>query len=286
MKIHNVEEHLGCYCYDKSDRPMIEVRKIRNMETGEFVISRNEIVFIMEGKLSFSLSSNLEGEFDKGHIVFLPSAEKLHYKALSKSSLLIFRMNESIFLCHSFSLERLYSIMKKVEKPTTLIPLEMNVQLQYFVQELAATLGDGLKCRVYLQSRINALLITMRAYYSPEQLCRFFYPVLSPNTLFSEQVRINFLKHHTVNDLANAMNMTPQQFTRRFNSIFGQPPHEWIQQEKARSIYSEICKSNKSFKEIADQYGFSTQTYFNRFCQTAFAMNPGEIRKIKSSGWQ
>ena len=278
MKIHNVEEHLGCYCYDKGDKPMIEVRKIRNMETGEFIISRNEIVFVMEGKLSFSLSGNPEGEFNKGQIVFLPAPNRLNYKALTKSLLLIFRMNESIFLCHSFGLERLYNIMKEVEKPETLVPLEMHVHLQHFAQELAATLGDGLKCRVYLQARTNALLILMRTYYPSKQLCQFFYPILSPDTLFSEQVRMKFLKHHTVNDLADLLNMTPQQFTRRFNSVFGQAPHKWIKQEKAQSLYSEICKSNKTFKEIANQYGFSSQTYFNRFCQTEYAMSPGEIR--------
>ena len=279
MKIYNVDEHLECSCYDKSEKPMIEIRKIRNLSAGEYLISRNEIVFIMEGKLTLSLRSNWEDEFYKGQIIFLPAGDKLHYKALMKSWLLILRMEESLLLCPSFGLERLYNIMQAVEKPETLVPLEVNAHLQHLAQELVDTLKDGLKCRVYLRNRISGLLILLRAYYSPELLCRFFYPILSPDTLFSGQVRIHYLKCQTVNELASAMNMAPQQFARRFNSVFGQTPHEWMQQERARSIYAEICKGNKTLKEIANRYGFSGQAYFNRFCQTAFAMSPEEIRK-------
>jgi len=281
MKIYNIEEHLNCYCYDQDEKPMVELRKIKNMARGEVLFSQNEIALIMEGRLTLSLSDNPEKEFHKGQMVFLPATERLHYRALEKSRLLSLRMEERTFPCHIFSLERLYDMMDEVEKPESLSSLEMNARLLHFAQEMNDTVGDGLKCRMYLQTRISAFLILIRSYYPSEQLCRFFYSILSPNTLFSEQVRINYLKYRTINDLAGSMNMTPQQFTRRFTSVFGRTPHDWMQQEKARLIYGEICKSNKSFKEIANQYGFSAQTYFNRFCQTAFAMSPTEIRNKK-----
>jgi len=279
MKIYNIEEHLSCYCYDKDEKPMVEIRKVKNMAMGEILFSCNEIVFVLEGRLRLSLRNNPDGELRSGQIVFLPAGDKLHYKALTRCRLLIFRLEDSIHLCHTFGLERLNSIINEVDKPETLVPLEMNDRLQHFAQGMIDTMGDGLRCRIYLQARINSLLIMLRAYYPVEQLCLFFAPILSPDTLFSEQVRSNYLKYRTVNDLAMAMNMTPQQFTRRFNNVFGQPPYEWMQQEKARLIHGEICRSNKPFKEIANRYGFTVQANFNRFCQTAFAMSPGEIRK-------
>jgi len=73
--------------------------------------------------------------------------------------------------------------------------------------------------------------------------------------------------------------MTPQQFTRRFNTIFGQTPYEWMQKEKAKLIYGEICCTNKSLKEIADEYGFTDKANFNRFCKTFYERTPGDIRK-------
>ena len=280
MKIYNQEEHLACYCYDNSEKPMIEVKKIKKTAKGEIAFSCNEIVFIMEGQIHFSLrNSQLEGEFYTGQILFMPAGGKLQYKTLARSNLLIFRLEDSLNLCYNFSLERLHNLITEKGKSEGLVPLAINIRLQHFAHGITEMLGDGVKCRVFLQSSITTLLIMIRVYYSPEELCRFFSPILSSDTLFSEQVRMNHLKYRTVNDLATAMNMTSQQFTRRFNSVFGQSPHEWMQQEKSRLIYGEICNSNMPFKEIANRYGFTVQANFNRFCQLMFSMSPGDIRK-------
>ena len=279
MKIHNLKEHHDCYCSDKSEKPMIEVKTIRNLTSGEVVFSCNEIVFLMEGRLMLTLRNNPGGELLKGQIAFFPAGDKLLYKALAKSRILIIRLEEEMQLCNSFSLERLYSQMKEVEEPELLAPLETNIRLQHFVQGITDILADGMKCRIYFQTVITNLLIMLRVYYSPEQLCRFFYSILSPDTFFSEQVRLHYRQCRTVNDLALAMNMTTQQLTRRFNAVFGQPPYEWMQHEKSRLIYADICKSNKSFKDIAKRHGFTAQANFNRFCQSIFSMSPGEIRK-------
>jgi AraC-like DNA-binding protein len=108
--------------------------------------------------------------------------------------------------------------------------------------------------------------------------------VLNSDIAFAEFIRINHLKYPTVNDLAQAMNMTAQQFSKRFNHVFGQAPYKWMQLEKARLIYGEICRNNKSFKEIATSYGFNIPANFNRFCKTSFGVSPGEIRKKRLIG--
>ena len=281
MEIYNIEEHLNCYCCDKSEKPMVEIQAIRLAEAGETLLSCNQLVFVLAGQLLVTLRDNPGGMLRKGQMVFLPAGDRLNYKALTKSRLLILRLDENIRLCYAFSLEQLYGSISLVEKPKTLVPLEVNDRLLHFVGGIVDMLDDGLRCRVYFQARISSLLTMIRSYYSSKQLCLFFYSVLSPNTFFSEQVRENYLKYRTINDLAAAMNMTPPQFTRRFINIFGQAPYEWVQQEKARLIYEEICNGNKPLKEIAERYGFTVQANFNRFCQTAYATSPGKIRKRK-----
>ena len=106
--------------------------------------------------------------------------------------------------------------------------------------------------------------------------------MLSPDSTFSEFVRTNHIRYKTVHELATAMNITAQQFTRRFTTIFGQAPYEWMQQQKAQVIYGEILHGNKPLKEIAADYGFTDQANFNRFCRTFFETTPGRIRKNKS----
>ena len=279
MKIYNAEEHLSCYCYEGGVDPLIEVRKIKRMETGKLSLSHNEIVLIVSGKIRLNIYDNMGVELGKGQFVFLQVGCNLSYKTVAKGQLVIFRLEDSIHLCHSYSLERLYSKLKRIEKQEILTVLEFNFRIWHFAKGLVDTLEDGLKCRFYLQAKITELLILIRLYYPEEQLGRFFYFMLSSDTAFSESVRMSYMQYPTVSKLAEAMNMTSQQFTRRFNNVFGQAPYGWMQREKARLIYGEICRSDKPIKEIASKYGFLIPANFNRFCKTSFGMNPGEIRK-------
>jgi AraC-like DNA-binding protein len=282
MEIYNVEEHLSCYCYEGGDNPLIEVRKIKRMETGETLLSRNEIVLVISGKIRINIIDNLSGELSKGQFVFLPSGFNVFFKAIAKSQIMIFRLDESIHLCYSYSLEQLYNRVKNIEKPQTLSILEFNIRIWDFANNLVNTWEDGLRCRLYLLAKINELLLLMRAYYPEEQLGQFFYFILSSDTAFSEFVRMSYLQYPTVNKLAEALNMSSQQFTRRFNNVFGQAPYGWMQREKARLIYGEICRSDKPIKEIAAKFGFLVPANFNRFCKMAFGMNPGAIRKKRT----
>ena len=279
MEICNIEEHLACYCYDSMEKPLIEVIKYNNMDVSVLSLSCCEIVFVLKGKISVFHKNNMSVDIGNGHIVLLTANNTIQYKALSKSMLLIFRMNEDIQLCHTYSLDRLNKMIKTTKKPDIYATLQINSYLSNFANALLNTWEDGLKCRYYFQAKISELLIMLRAYYPEELLFHFFYYYFTPEAKFAEFIHTNHRKYTSVNELANAMKMTPQQFSRRFYSVFGEAPYGWMQREKANLIYGDICRSNKPFKEIADEYGFNIQPNFNRFCKSAFGMNPGEIRK-------
>ena len=280
MEIYNQEEHRACYCHNDSE-PIVEVKKLENGEIGELTLITNEIVLIVEGSIKVSLRDNPNGEFHKGQFIFFPAGDKLSYKTAEGSVLIVFRLHENIDLCYSYGLERLYDKINKniAEKPETLIPLTINSRLKYFANGLMDACDDGVKCRVYYKAKITELFILLRTYYTSEQLCLFFFPILNPACAFSGYVRMHWLEYGNVSKLAKAMNMTLQQFNKKFNGVFGQTPYKWMQQEKARLIYSEICQSDKPLKEIAWDYNFSAYTHFSRFCKEAFGINPGEIRK-------
>jgi AraC-like DNA-binding protein len=282
MDIQNVEEHLSCHCYEGGENPLIEVRKIKRMETGETLLSCNEIIFVLSGKIRINMLYNQNGELNKGQFVFLPSGYNAFYKAINKSQIIIFRLDESIRLCYTYSLEHLYNRVKNDDKPENFSMLDSNVRMWHFINALVDTWEDGLRCRLYLQVKVSELLLLMRVYYSEEQLGQFFYFILRSDTAFAEFVRISYLQYPTVIKLAKAMNMTPQQFTKRFINVFGQAPYGWMLREKARLIYGELCQSDKPIQEIAAQFGFPIPANFTRFCKAAFGMSPGEIRKKRS----
>jgi AraC-like DNA-binding protein len=282
MKIYNVEEHLSCYCYSNEDKPLFEVRKNKQIETEELSLLFNEIVFVLKGTLYLKINNKISVNVSAGRLIFLPANYKIRIKTTSGSILLIMRIMDDLQLCHTFNLNRLKNNIVKIDKPDTFESMEINTHLKHFAKGMVDTCNDGLKCQFYFKAKITEALIMLRAYYSEKQLLQFLYYYFSPDTAFAEFIRTNHLSYLTVNEFANALNMTPQQFSRRFNIVFGETPYGWMLREKAQLIYGEICRSNRSLKEIAEEYGFIIQPNFNRFCKKTFGMSPREIRKARS----
>ena len=281
MEIYNKEEHKSCYCFENEDNSLVKLLEIEHGESKSIRLRTNEIVFMMEGSILFALCGQADGTLNKGQFIFLPVGEQFCYRADTLSTVLILRLTDHFQMCPHFSLKQLYYRIKEQEKPENPFPLEINTRLHHFAQGLIETYQDGLKCKLYFRHEISKLLIMLPVYYPKEALYRFFYPMINPDTTFWEYVRTNHLKHRTVNEFADAMNMTAQQFTRRFNNVFGQSPYEWMQQQRARLVFGEICQSNKPLKEIAADFGFTDQSNFNRFCRTFFDTTPGKMRKNK-----
>jgi len=279
MEPYNVIKHISCFCYDGKEKPQVEVVKFESMETTERSLSNNKIVFVLKGSLIFFLRDNPSGELHKGEFTFIPAGDQMQCKATARSTLLILHLLDNIYMCHGISIEQLYYRMNEMEKPDKLAALQTDIRLSHFAQGMVDSWEDGLRCKIFFQAGITKLLAMLPVYYSKEELCRFFYPILSPNTAFSEYVRKNWLRYHTVNELARKLNMSPQQFSRQFYNVFKQNPLEWIRKEKARLIYEEIRKSDKPLKEIASDYHFTNQANFNRFCKDFYEVTPGEIRK-------
>ena len=281
MKIYDAEEHQNCFCYDRKEKPLVELLSIEQNDSIDFTLNTNEIVLVLSGKLLCNSRDNPGGEITKKDLVFLPVGDKIQCTALKKSEILLFRLMDSANLCYNFSLTRLFNETTTKEQPKSISPLKANIRLWYFAKGLIDVWEDGLRCRNFLKMEISKLLTMLPIYYSKHELYMFYYPALSPDVTFSEYVRVNHLKYRTIIDLAASLNLTSQQFTRRFKVIFGQAPHEWMQRERARLIYGEICQTNKPLKEIATEYGFTDQANFYRFCKAFYTITPREVRLSK-----
>ena len=92
-------------------------------------------------------------------------------------------------------------------------------------------------------------------------------------------MRKNALKYKTITELAESMNYTISGFEKKFKKAFKTTPHLWIKQKKADKIYYDLTMTDICLKEIIDNYGFKSDSYFNDFCKTNFGESPGRIRK-------
>ena len=280
MGIYNEEKHQVCFCYGAGKDALIEMLELPCGTIQEnHCLSSHEIVFLVEGRLSYKVCEYNPAELTEGNLIFIPIGRTISYKTETDCLLFIIRQANGLRLCHTFSIEQLYKSEENHVLGEKITSLETNPRLNYYLNGLRDIYTDGMLCRYFFEAKITELFVLLRAYYSNEQLYRLFLPILSPDTEFSEFVRGNYAKYKTINDMAAAMCLTPVQFASRFRKIFLQSPRKWMQQEKAKQIFVEICDSSRPLKQISDDYGFAVQAHLNRFCRKTFGMAPREMRE-------
>ena len=279
MNIYNLKEHQECFCYGTGKNALIEIKEIPCGTEEVFTLLYHEVVFMMEGELQYVIRDHHPVELVKGHFIFVPIGRTLNYTAKTNCLIFILRQSTNIRLCHSFSIEKLYNGMATGNLSGRMTPLEINSRLYHYIDGLKDTCEDGIMCRYFFETKIIEFFVLLRTYYSDEQLYGLFLPVLSPDTEFSEFVHKNHHKYKTIREMAKAMNFTTGQFTDRFRRVFSLSPREWMQQEKTKRVFTDICDTNKVLKQIAAEHGFAVQAHLIRFCRQKFDMTPGEMRK-------
>lgn len=283
--ITDVHEHIACVNYesdstDSNKKPIIEISELLKGKIREEILSESNIVLIMKGKFSISYEKHINETIKEGKMLLLPSNSKYIARAEEDASALIFRLRDKVDLCDRMGLEQLYNKYKTPDQNFNL--LDIKEEVAYFMNGLKKCVSDGLKCRYYLEMKIKELFFLMRAYYTKEELARFFYPMLSNDMSFSEFVYNNYNKVKTVQDLAALSNYSHSGFIKRFKKSFGVPAYQWMKQQKASRILHEINCTDKTLKEICEDHDFSSLSQFNDFCKSNFGYPPSYIRKNRT----
>ena len=285
MEIMYKGEHTNCSNYDHSEKPLIEVVKIAKGERNKSAVINNEIVFIIVGRVRYCFQNLPTHEAVKGQIIFRPASEHYSYDALADSTVVIFRLPNHIQLCRNFSIEKLYGIkaivpgaMPEREK-NRIGTLEINSRIWYFLDGLIDCIADGLKCRCWFELKITEFFTYLRAYYTKEEVHDFFLMILSGNTAFSEYVRLNWHRFASVNEMANALNMNRNKFSKQFAKVFDTSPYRWMSEGRAKKVHDEITYTSKSFKQISLDNKFRSEAQFTRFVKEKYHKTPTELRK-------
>lgn len=78
--------------------------------------------------------------------------------------------------------------------------------------------------------------------------------------------------------LAKAVGITRQHFTRRFRADFGCTPRAWHQRQLARRAVERLLVDDAPLDELAEELGFSDAFAFSRFVQRTTGMRPSAWR--------
>jgi AraC-like DNA-binding protein len=275
--LHNPEIQ-DCFCQKDDGGPVVLLREFAQGATGTVDISQQEILFVIRGGGRITITDvNISRMLTRGDFVFLPAGIRLACEFSKNTLILLVRIIVDHPECHAIRIKK--TVGHSNEPSQGIYVLKANKRMWQFIDGVRQALADGFRCRLYMQAEVLRMLSMIHAYYPMEERVDFFSYILTPDIKFSEFVRKNHMKYKTVSEMAEALFMTSQAFSNRFKKVFGMPPHRWMQREKARRIYLDICRNDMPLKEIVIKYDFPLSSNFFRFCKQTFGESPGNIRK-------
>lgn len=236
-----------------------------------------EIIFVLKGNLTISFDFFLDKTIETGNILLLPPGNQIKAETEEGISLLIMRLKESVSFCNGFSLEDLTdSKVTPSEDPAVLI---IRPILQSYLSLLIEIIKGGFNCNDYLNIKIREFLFLLKAYYSTEELAKFFYSFINGDASFAQFVFRNYRKMKTVQEFAALYSSSISSFDKRFRRTFGCSTYQWMMKRKIEIIYHEINTTDKPFRQIAEESGFLSHSQFTDFCKKHLGDAPCRLRK-------
>jgi AraC-like DNA-binding protein len=270
----------SCLNCEPEEKSLIEILNFEAEEVLESITDEPMIIFLQKGEIQLSTEVIVNQTIEKDRLFLLSSGSHVFIRFVEATSLLFCRLRGKIQFCEMQKPEDLYKTENKEQMDLPLITsIEINEPVALFFHGVIETFNYGLRCRFYMESKCNELLILIRNYYSTELLADFFSPLFTRDTAFKTRVLAIGNEAVKVKDLAALSYSSVTGFRRRFKKALGTTPMQWKNEERKKRVWYELKMTDKSLKQICEECGFQSISYFNEFCRKHFGETPGKIRR-------
>lgn len=277
MTVEHIEEHLSCFNYSKNGGP-VEVLELHKGTTIAKEMTETKILCVVSGKVKISTERIRNTVVDAGNIILLSSGSCISIHILDDSYLIVFNIIKPIQLCDICPLESLTPDMSDHQEDDLAV-LPFNKHVDKYIDGLVSCLDEGLKCFNYLENKSIEFLFILRGFYTRPALAKFFRPIITTDTGFSDFILRNYRTVKTVEELARMSNYSRSGFKAHFRKTFGTSASNWLREKKARNVFHELNTTSKTLREISDEFNFSSVSHMSIFCKEYFGAPPGKLRR-------
>lgn len=107
-----------------------------------------------------------------------------------------------------------------------------------------------------------------------------------PFSKIIEYVQNNISNSISIVKLSQESNLSVSQFRKRFRSLFGIPPNEFILRTRLQKAARLVASTDDALIEIALDCGFCDQSYFTKRFRDFFGVTPRQYRKFVPNGFR
>ena len=235
------------------------------------------IMIVYDGKISLK-GGSFSGSFTAGNFIFIPPGIEYTASFIEDTSLIFFSLKKHILFYGEYLRIRcgVSDQLHTGAYDITFLPANQNMGL--FVESVVKYCSREKTDIRFSSLKTEELLYLIDDCYSKGELSGFFSSFLSPNPQFAYFVLNNYLKIKTARDFAELCNLSLSAFEKEFRRVFNAAPYNWMKQRKADRLMEIIYYSDKPFKEICEEYDFSSTSQLNDFCKREWGMTPGKMR--------
>lgn len=258
----------------------------------DFIAGRHEVILVDRGILLCFLEGYTEERVGARQLLFIRMGLRCYGEILQETTFMLIRLEENDLSSmdnrsgaeRNAEVRRLNPSCSKTHllTPEGRLPLlAFNRLLSDFMDVVKAALRLGCFHDYYSRIKIKEFLFLMEISYSYGDRCRFFESIINSEDTFTSLVYNNWNRVSSISHLAKIACYSLPNFERKFQKKFGMPPSLWIAQQKAASIRVEIYSTDKTFKQISFEQGFSSPAHFSNFCKKHLGDSPSNIRRSK-----
>lgn len=272
-----MDEHTVCSEYMTDVRlgfKYVEIEK--GIVFGVTDKKEKHLFFILEGRANVRYNEFSEKEFSAGEMFFLPKSADCRGEAITKCSFIVHIYDAPVRLCDKVGLNSIISSKQNVEYEFKSLPICQT--LKDYLLLFKRYLDEGINCRHLHEIKQKELFLIFRTHYSKEELAQFFYPMIGKSLDFRSRVMAYYMDAKTAKQLAGYCGYSEIYFCDLFVAEFGESPYQWMQKQKAKHIIGRLAQSNLSIKEIIDEFDFSSQSHFNKYCKRQYGDTAAKVR--------
>jgi len=152
-------------------------------------------------------------------------------------------------------------------------------ELLYFSEQILWELNQELPFRsLRCRAMLTMLLTSMQRHRRPRPRGGYLLNRAQQRRI-TRYVEANVHEGLTAADLARALGLSHDYFSRVFKHTYGIPPREWLLRERMRLAVTRMTTTNETLQEIAFGLGYNYPYLFSRQFKKVFGISPRTYRR-------